>query len=342
MARIFISYRRDDSGYVAALLNEKLQERFGRDSVFFDIDHIPIGVDFRQRINDAVGVCDALVVVIGDRWLEARDERGNRRLDDPADYLRLEIEAAFKRDIPVVPVLVDKSTMPPVGSLPHPIQGLAHRNAAEIRAGRDFRLHLDRVVDALAQIVPAPSAAGPGDPPARTTVAGRRASRTRAPAPAREPRPGVRTPTTPPATVEQIKAALGRVRDKRLFLGKASPSAKARNAIAAYATRVKPGDILLLYDNTLLGGARDGLLMTGAKVYWRNSWLSLGSKSYQNINKVDVDVSKVAGMNIVVDGVKISTIADGDVVKVAHAIADVLLALSKAARRAVRRNVPSA
>src|SRR5688572_22923703 len=129
MARIFISYRRDDSGYVSALLSEQLQVRFGRDSVFFDIDHIPIGVDVGERINQAVGACDVLLVVIGDRWLEARDDHGKRRLEEQSDYVRLEIEAAFKREIPVVPVLVDKATLPARGALPESLRrqiGRAH------------------------------------------------------------------------------------------------------------------------------------------------------------------------------------------------------------------------
>jgi hypothetical protein len=85
MSKIFISYRRDDSAYVAHRLHEKIQEHFGNDSVFFDIDTIPFGVDFRTHIGDAVKECDVLLVLIGDHWI--RQNRGDCRLDDPSGYV---------------------------------------------------------------------------------------------------------------------------------------------------------------------------------------------------------------------------------------------------------------
>ena len=324
MARIFISYRHDDSGYVSALLSEQLQGRFGPQSVFFDIDHIPIGVDFVERINQAVGACDVLVVVIGDRWLEARDDNGDRRLEDPSDYVRVEIEAAFRREIPVVPVLVDKARMPAAAALPESLRSLVHRNAAEIRAGLDFKRHLERFVEALGQIVPPP---GTGAPPR----ARKRAARTPGPPPAAAP-----TPARPVLPMEQVEASIGRLKDKYLFVGKAIPSDKARNARTAYAPRVKQEQILLLYDNTMFGGAKEGLLLTGDRVYWRNSWLSTGSKRYRDIDRVDVAVATVAGIHIIIDGEKI-TIVMGQIGEIAEAIADILRAASRAARDAIRR-----
>src|SRR5216684_3258765 len=105
MARIFISYRLQDSAYVAATLSDTLQQHFGTDSVFFDVDNIPLGVDFRDYIGDAVGECDVLLVMIGDQWLDASDGSGRRRIDDPADFVRIEIEAAFKHKIPICHML---------------------------------------------------------------------------------------------------------------------------------------------------------------------------------------------------------------------------------------------
>ena len=112
MAQIFISYRRQDSAYLAATLSERLQQHFGPNSVFFDIDNIPLGVDFRDHIGNAVGQCDVLLVIIGDQWTGAVDSQGKRRLDNPSDYVRVEIESALKRNIPVVPVLVENAQMP--------------------------------------------------------------------------------------------------------------------------------------------------------------------------------------------------------------------------------------
>ena len=135
MTRILLSYRRDDSAYVASAINEKREQRFGSDSVFFDIYSIPLGTDFRKHISDAVGKCDVLLAVIGDNWVEAIDEQGNRRLDDPADFVRLELESVLKRNIRVISVLVGEPRIPPMKVLPPSLQELTFRNAAEIRAG---------------------------------------------------------------------------------------------------------------------------------------------------------------------------------------------------------------
>jgi hypothetical protein len=155
MTKIFISYRRDDSPYIAGIINERLEKHFGPNSVFFDIDSIPLGLDFRKRISDSVGQCNVLLAIIGDSWINAINNHGGRRLEDPADFVRLEIESALKRDIPVIPVLVGKARVPSEKELPSSLKELAFRNAAEVRAGRDLQEHLSRLVrgiDALSQI----------------------------------------------------------------------------------------------------------------------------------------------------------------------------------------------
>lgn len=149
MPNIFISYRRDDSAYAASAIKEKLEDAFGESSVFFDIDNIPLGVDFRQYISSAVGNCDVLLALIGDQWLEANADTGLRRIDEPTDFVRLEIEAALKRQIPVVPVLIGKATMPNAEVLPEGIKELAYRNAAEVRSGRDHSHHVQQLIQAL-------------------------------------------------------------------------------------------------------------------------------------------------------------------------------------------------
>jgi len=150
MACVFISYRRRDNPYVAGILRDALQAHFGIDQVFFDLDKIPYGVDFRQYIANAVGSCVVLLVVIGDQWLHLHDEKGRRRLEDPSDFVRIEIEAALKRDITVVPVLIESAQMPAASELPESIREMAFRNAAEIRAGRDQKHQVDRLVSDLA------------------------------------------------------------------------------------------------------------------------------------------------------------------------------------------------
>lgn len=149
MPQIFLSYRRDDSAYVAGMIKERLEEILGDGSVFYDMDKVPIGVDFRDHIDKEVSKCDLLLAVIGDHWLTVQSKDGGRRLDDPSDFVRIEIESALARDTPVVPVLVGKARMPDEVVLPDTLKPLAYRNCAEVRTGQDTRHHLDRLVAGL-------------------------------------------------------------------------------------------------------------------------------------------------------------------------------------------------
>jgi hypothetical protein len=106
MSRIFISYRREDSGASAGRLHDRLREHFGRDNVFMDIDTIEPGLDFTDVIERTVASCDVLIALIGRQWLTSTDAAGQRRLDNPEDFVRLEIAAALKRNIRVIPALV--------------------------------------------------------------------------------------------------------------------------------------------------------------------------------------------------------------------------------------------
>lgn len=135
MGAIFISYRREDSEGHAGRLYEDLAERFGKDAVFFDVSAIEPGQDFRHAIDANVARCGVLLAVIGTRWLEAGGA-GSRRIDDPADFVRLEIASALKRKIPVVPVLVQAAKMPAAGQLPAELADLAWRNAVELSHAR--------------------------------------------------------------------------------------------------------------------------------------------------------------------------------------------------------------
>lgn len=148
MAHIFICYRRDDAGYVAGMLCERLKKEFGPASVFIDVDTIPLGVDFREHLNNAVSKCDVFLAIIGDSWLGSPNQ-ASRRIDDPTDYIRIEIEAALQRDIPIIPVLVGKAHMPMKTDLPEPLRPIAFRNAAELRSGRDMNHHVDSLIRGL-------------------------------------------------------------------------------------------------------------------------------------------------------------------------------------------------
>ncbi len=115
---IFVSYRREDSAYPAGWLFDRLAEHFGRARVFKDDDSIDPGENFAEVIATAVSSCAALVAVIGGLWLTAADEDGRRRLDDPEDFVRVEIETALARGVRVFPVLVNGASMPRSADLP--------------------------------------------------------------------------------------------------------------------------------------------------------------------------------------------------------------------------------
>ena len=145
---VFISYRRDDAAGHAGRLADHLLDQFGVGSVFMDVESIEAGVDFAAAIERAIAESDAVLVVIGPRWLEAASLGGTRRLDDPSDLVRREVEAALAADVRVIPVLVAGASMAAEGSLPQSIAGLSRRNAVEL-LDRRWREDVDVLVDVL-------------------------------------------------------------------------------------------------------------------------------------------------------------------------------------------------
>jgi TIR domain len=132
MDSIFLSYRREDSEGQAGRLYDDLVAVFGPDSVFMDVAAIQPGRDFRKSIDQSLNSCGVFLSLIGKSWLTAKDTSGQRRLDDPADFVRIETAAALKRDIPVVPVLVQGASAPKPDQLPDDLKELAFRNAVEL------------------------------------------------------------------------------------------------------------------------------------------------------------------------------------------------------------------
>ncbi len=151
---IFLSYRREGNAIHAGRLHDFLvrgvadDPGFADDQIFMDIDTIAPGDDFREVIAEAVAKCDVLLAVIGREWTTVKDERGRRRLINAADFVRLEVEAALKREIPVVPVLVDDATMPKKSELPKSIADLAFRNAVVLSDSR-WRDDVGRLLTSL-------------------------------------------------------------------------------------------------------------------------------------------------------------------------------------------------
>lgn len=117
-AKIFISYRRNDSAGHTGRVTDRLEREFGRELLFVDVDAIPLGHNFVKVLREEVGKCGVLLAVIGPNWLDARDDEGNRRLDDPHDFVRVEIATALQRDVPVIPILLDGAALPKPSLLP--------------------------------------------------------------------------------------------------------------------------------------------------------------------------------------------------------------------------------
>lgn len=143
---VFISYRRAESSDVTGRLYDRLAAHFGKENVFKDVDSIPLGVDFRRHIESKVSACSVVLVIIGSQWLKMTNAS---RLQDPNDYVRLEVETALKRNISVVPLLVQGASMPSEGDLPASLQELAFRNGIEVRSDPDFHKDVDRLIAGL-------------------------------------------------------------------------------------------------------------------------------------------------------------------------------------------------
>ena len=149
---IFVSYRRKETSHLAGRLYDRLADRFGEGQVFMDVDAIEPGVDFAEEISRAVAACRVLLVIIGPTWLTAADERGNRRLDDPDDLVRLEVEAALTRGVRVIPILTEGAVMPARHDLPESLAGLARRNALTVRH-ENFRSDAGRLITAIERVL---------------------------------------------------------------------------------------------------------------------------------------------------------------------------------------------
>lgn len=146
---VFISYRRADSGYVTDRIYEYLVAECDQEAVFRDIESIPLGKSFRQQISDALSHCNVLLAIIGPQWLTITDESGCRRLDNPEDLVRIEIETALTRGIPVIPVLIEGVNVPKSSVVPKGLSFLSDQQAFVLRRGLDFDRDMERLIDFL-------------------------------------------------------------------------------------------------------------------------------------------------------------------------------------------------
>jgi vacuolar-type H+-ATPase subunit H len=174
-ARIFVSYRRSDAGWPARWLADRLAEQFGAGVVFQDVDSIRPGDDYALAIEAAVGSCSVLLALIGPQWLAVEAGTG-RRLDDPQDWVRLEIEVAIRRRIRVIPVLLDGAMMPVAEELPQSLQELARRQAVTLSpASLDLRVLVSTLQAVLSTPVTEYRSSLPARSEAKTVVDAERA-----------------------------------------------------------------------------------------------------------------------------------------------------------------------
>ena len=206
--RIFISYRREDAAYPAGWLFDRLAERFGNEQIFKDVDSIELGDDFVEVIGEAVGSTDVLLALIGDRWLTVVDEDGDRRLEDPEDFVRLEIEAALTRKVRVIPILVEGAKMPRENQLPPSLSPLARRQALELSPSR-FAADTGKLLAVLEKTLAEATAPGKG---------GSAGPAIETPEPSERKRPPPTDPKVPPEPPETPVRRPGLTDRRRLLL----------------------------------------------------------------------------------------------------------------------------
>jgi hypothetical protein len=195
--KVFITYRREETGAHAGRLYDAMVSRFGEGNVFMDVDMAP-GVDFVERITEAVAACHVLIVVMGPRWATVEDKQGRRRLADPEDFVRLEVETALRRsEVIPIPVLVAGAEMPSREDLPSGLRAITRRNAFELSDQR-WRTDIGRLIGTIDELLEEPAG-----PPARERSGAARAEASGAvaetPAPASAARPGTPAEAKPAA-----------------------------------------------------------------------------------------------------------------------------------------------
>lgn len=153
--KIFISYRRADSKYVVDRIRDRLIDAYGEEATFRDVESIPLGQDFSDVLNEATGTCDIMLVVIGPQWAGITDAQGNKRLFDPQDYTRREVEAGLgNKKILVIPLLVMNASMPSLAEIPESLADLRFRNAISIRNDPDFNSDMQRLMQGINEQFP--------------------------------------------------------------------------------------------------------------------------------------------------------------------------------------------
>jgi WD40 repeat protein len=165
MPKIAISYRRADSEAMTGRIFDRLIAHYGKDAIFRDIDDIPPGIDFRVHINQTLLKTNILLAIVGPQWLGMASDGGADRIQEETDPVRVEVETALRRRVPLIPVLIGATRMPGSDQLPPSLKDFAFRNAVKVDTGQDFDYHMDRLIRSMDAILEQ----APKSPPSRET-----------------------------------------------------------------------------------------------------------------------------------------------------------------------------
>jgi TIR domain/WD domain, G-beta repeat len=190
MSKISISYRRADSEAMTGRIFDRLINHYGKEAIFRDIEDIPAGIDFRQHINETLLKTNVLLAIVGPKWLGAA-RGGVERINEESDPVRVEVETALRRRVPIIPVLIGNTRMPSSDQLPSGLKDFAFRNAVKVDTGQDFDYHVDRLIKSIDTILGQTKPAAPS-------------KETAAPS-ARPPKAPVKTEAPPPPPNEELR-----------------------------------------------------------------------------------------------------------------------------------------
>jgi hypothetical protein len=250
LAKILISYRRADSAAIVGRIYDRLVARYGAQTVFLDIDDIPVGVDFREHVRRTLERADAVVAIVGPKWLGPRD--GRARIADDDDPVRVEIESALAAGIPLCPVLVDGAKMPGAAELPESLERFSFINGTVVDAGRDFDHHVGRLIGALDAIL-GPKAPPPPPPPSTPLALRLRSYAAFAVViglPAGAAAAGIAPPWPPGLWIATAIVGAAAVAGARALLRSASAAVRMR-AIVAAAVLIAATSSAYLYANSV-------------------------------------------------------------------------------------------
>jgi WD40 repeat protein len=254
MPKITISYRRADSEAMTGRICDRLVAHYGKQAVFRDIDDIPAGIDFRQHINEILLKTNVLLAIVGPKWLGTA-RGGLDRINEESDPVRVEVETALRRRVPIIPVLIGSTRMPSSEQLPPSLKDFAFRNAVKVDTGRDFDYHIERLIKSIDGIAPQTPRSSP---PSRETAAASNGAKPAAQtekkptAIAVEPlrkqdtgsRPAQTTAAKPAAAVTPLPSVPAASRDWNEMLWPKSPEGRKIRLMAAAAGGVALAAIL--------------------------------------------------------------------------------------------------